>query len=123
MKGFSLILTLSLLITAALSGCLFDCKNVTIQSAPSPNGLMVATVFSRDCGATTSVSVQVYLGAAGEKVPQTGNVFRGTGSPNATVKWHGNDVLEISSDAKPFLLMKQYGSVGFEFVQSGVKQP
>src|SRR4051812_3429020 len=42
----------------ALFGCSDLCRNTILQGAPSPDGALIATVFTPDCGATT---VQVYL--------------------------------------------------------------
>jgi hypothetical protein len=37
------------------------CENTVLTEAPSPDGRLVATVFGRDCGATTATNTQICL--------------------------------------------------------------
>jgi hypothetical protein len=106
---------LAAVLMTALSGCLFTCENEMIQNAPSPDGTLRAVAFCRSCGATTSDSVHVYLGAPADEVPDVGNVFRGTHSKDVKLRWDGNGKLIIESGATVFLLMKEYAGVTFEF--------
>ncbi len=103
-------------------GCSDGCKNTVIQTAVSPDGTLAATVFTRDCGATTSQTVQVYLGGKVEAVPDVGNVFRGTHSGKATVQWQGDKKLASITDAETFLLMKEYEGVSIELLQAVIGQ-
>lgn len=45
---------------------LFSCDDETLQEVKSPNGGFVATVFVRDCGATTDFSTLLSLRKAGQ---------------------------------------------------------
>ncbi|MFV0368437.1 MAG: hypothetical protein ACK5KM_08260 [Hyphomicrobiaceae bacterium] len=45
----------------ALSACSDPCANKEIARALSPDGEWLAVLFTRDCGATTSISTQVTL--------------------------------------------------------------
>jgi hypothetical protein len=38
-----------------------DCENEILDRAQSPDGTMVATVFSRGCGATVDTNFQIYV--------------------------------------------------------------
>lgn len=110
-------LSLSLL-AFVLQGCSDGCKNTVVQAVVSPDGALAATAFTRDCGATTAQTVQVYLGAKSDAVPDAGNVFRGTHSGKVTVQWHGDKKLLITTDAETFLLMKEYAGVSIELLRN-----
>jgi hypothetical protein len=97
-----------------LLGCSDECENVIVQKLDSPDGKLRATVFSRNCGATTSESVHIYMGGIEDSIPDSGNVFRGVHSAKAKVSWLGNSKILISTDAETFLIMKEYAGVEFE---------
>ena len=61
-----------------LSGCsddiLFSCHFETLKEVASPNGKLVAIVFSTNCGATTAYTMEVSVFKKGETLPTTRNV-------------------------------------------------
>jgi hypothetical protein len=90
------LLTLSLLtISCDITG---GCSDTIITESRSPNGQLVATVFERDCGATTAKNIQICLRLQsvpfGRKEPQSFLVFEG--DTNVTVSWSGNDTLTVT---------------------------
>ena len=110
-----LILLLSTVL--GLMGCAEDCTNVYICAAISPDGLLKATAFSRDCGATTEKSIQVFLGGVDEAVPDVGNIFRGINSDKASLRWEGDGKLMITTPAETFMLVSRFGGVAIEKVR------
>ena len=110
----SLISKLLLLIFLGLQSCSHESEKDIIQEIASPDGNLVATVFKTQGDATVALGVNVYLGGKGDAVPNYGNVFRGTHSDKAQVSWVDNKHLVISTDAKVFLLMKEYSGVTIE---------
>jgi hypothetical protein len=44
-----------------LLDCGPDCTNTIISTIPSPNAQWTATIFTRDCGATTNENAQITL--------------------------------------------------------------
>lgn len=97
-----------------LQGCSREPEIDVIQEVASPDGNLVATVFKTKGDATVPLGVNVYLGGKGDKIPNYGNVFRGTHSENAQISWVDNKNLIIRTDAEVFLLMKEYAGVTFE---------
>ena len=76
----------------------FDCENVVLQEAISPNGRYAATVFERDCGATTSADRIVSMRFASEPFnpEQPDQVVLRVGlRPNITVRWAADDRLLV----------------------------
>ncbi|MTT31478.1 hypothetical protein GMB86_05520 [Terrilactibacillus sp. BCM23-1] len=71
------------------------CRNEIIQGVPSPDGEIVAYLFSRDCGATTSVSFQLSIMDEGDELPnQSGNTFVSDGK--FTIEWVNEKNLRIN---------------------------
>ena len=95
MSGLASRLLLILLI-AALVGCDDSCKNEVVQTTSSPSGLKQAVVFVRDCGATTGVSTQVSIVAAGVKVIGAGNALVVEGRPSIQVRWLTDSAISLS---------------------------
>jgi hypothetical protein len=97
-------------LTILLAGCDSACGNRPVRSFPSPDGLLRAVLFERDCGATTGTSSQISLVGRRENVPDDGgNLFvadddHGTaksgesGSVRVAVRWLDAHRLEISYD-------------------------
>lgn len=86
-----------------LAGCAslnFDmCGNTITRQAISPDGKLKAVVFSRDCGATTSESVQVSLVEATAPLPdEAGNIFIAE-QANIYIKWLSASKLQITVPA------------------------
>lgn len=83
---------------ALLAGCLPDlCGNEQRAEALSPNGKLKAVTFRRDCGATTTYSVQISILPAGKALPnEAGNVFVASGEPLVIARWVDDRHLTIS---------------------------
>lgn len=96
-----------------LASCSNECSNSIMQTVKSPDEKMLATVFTRSCGATVGDSVHVYLGSVADKSYELGNVFRGTKSSQCEINWINSSQLKITTDADVVLLMKEYGGVEF----------
>ncbi|MFB6468682.1 hypothetical protein ACE38V_18115 [Cytobacillus sp. Hz8] len=70
------------------------CGNEIIQEVPSPRGEKMAYLFSRDCGATTSISYQLSILDKGEEFPnKSGNTFVSDGE--FTIKWVNEKNLSV----------------------------
>lgn len=119
MKITRLLLFVTLIIQGCSDGSSDGCENETIQIAVSPNGVWAATVFSRNCGATTAYSAHVYLDARDKPVADMGNMYRGAHYGRAKVQWDGNNKLIITTDpgTETRLLMKEYSGVHIELVR------
>jgi hypothetical protein len=78
-------------------GCArFVCQEVAESNATSPDGLMVATVVTRDCGATTDYSTSVNLHRSDHDFKdEAGDLFVATGRHQLAVKWSDADHLSI----------------------------
>ena len=94
-----------------------------LSRIPSPNGKMVAVVFGKDCGATTSISYHVSILASGESLPEKGNILVADKSSGYSEKfkpvWHGNHELEviIPPKARVFTKNNQLYGVNLTFKQ------
>jgi len=54
---------------ATVSGCSSPCDNSFVSELPSPDGMVKAVVFTRDCGATVRTYTEVSVLAAGAALP------------------------------------------------------
>mgnify|MGYP002779653509 FL=1 len=86
-----------------IAGCnfaLFSCENNIIRETSSPDNKWKAVAFSRDCGATTSESVQISILNEQETLNDeaTGNVFIAD-KFNPSIKWLSATKLEITIPA------------------------
>ena len=69
-------LLLGMMMAASLAGCSDSlCGNEMLDRITSPDGKMVAAVFSRECGATTGSNVQVSIIRQGTVPDDAGNIF------------------------------------------------
>lgn len=70
------------------------CVNDIVQKVPSPNGEKVAYIFTRDCGATTSLSPQLSILNKDENFPnKSGNTFRSY--KEFSIRWLSNMKLQV----------------------------
>jgi hypothetical protein len=69
------------LLPLPLQGCFFVCGSDEIGRTASPGGQYVATVFVRNCGATTDFNTNIAIVATGESVPKHGNTSSRKGAP------------------------------------------
>jgi hypothetical protein len=76
------------LASAILGGCLFDCGDTINLEKTSPEQKYVATVFERDCGATTDYSTIVVLRRFKRSFdPESGRIFIVKGRVPVTLTW------------------------------------
>ena len=93
---------------ALLTGCADGdmCGNRLVSRLPSPDGMLEAVVYERDCGATTALSTHVSIVQPGVFPVGAGNVFVASGGEShaewrdleATAVWTGTASLEVSYD-------------------------
>jgi hypothetical protein len=81
-----------------------DCSNVILSEAVSSDGKRAATVFERNCGATTSFArfVSVRLAAAAfDPQAEKEYVLVVEGQPDIKVAWDAPDYLSVKFGATP----------------------
>src|SRR5437879_3743270 len=94
-----LIYLLTIVTTVMLCSCdhFTDCKDTILSEAVSPDSKLSATVFERDCGATTAKNTQVCIRLQSEpfnpKKHPSFLIFEGEG--NVSLLWKNRDKLEI----------------------------
>jgi hypothetical protein len=82
-----------------LVGCNI-CSDDVLSRSTSPDGALVATLFQRDCGATTDYSTIVNVGGPSDSFKgEKGRVFVVKGQKHVTVKWTDNRALVIECDS------------------------
>jgi len=83
--------------TLSLSSCdTIFCNNTIKREIISPNSRLKAVVFERDCGATTSGSIQISILDKNEQLsPGGGNIFIVKYYPKIDVTWENNNHLLI----------------------------
>ena len=73
------------------------CEDFILSKVPSPSGRLIATVFVRDCGATTASNTQVSLNSrsylSGLKKQTSFLVFEGEGT--VKVSWINDSTLTV----------------------------
>lgn len=83
------------------------CENVIMREAISPDGLLKASLFQRQCGGPTGLASQVSVSPAGETVTGKGNVLiidtdgghaiaQSWGGPDATFEWTSPTALTVT---------------------------
>jgi hypothetical protein len=112
-------LRLELLLTGmlvALSGGCGLCGNDEVVRVASPDAILEAVIFQRNCGATTDFSTQISIVARGASLPDSGgNTYvadrdhgkapkASWGGPQADVEWSGPRKVKIFThpDARVF---------------------
>lgn len=82
---------LTLIALFAFAGCSDACENTTASRLISPDGTHAATLFQRDCGATTGYSTQISVLDNGEAPADSGNAFRADDDHGAAAvgEWQG----------------------------------
>jgi hypothetical protein len=95
-------------VSCSLSGC----GSQLLSEVPSPDRVLKAVIFERDCGATTGFTTQVSILPRDNVLPnETGNVFIAGdnhgravgglgGGPKVDVKWTGPRELLVVFDAR-----------------------
>lgn len=103
-----LVLPIILLMTALEPSC----GNDLAKEFPSPNGQLKAVVFRRDCGATTSFTMNVSILPAGQSLPnQPGDAFVKDDDEPPAVHWIDDTHLLIS-ETWPGKILLQKNAVG-----------
>ena len=93
--GFSALAVLAL---GALSGCGL-CKDEILEETPSPDGKWTAIILTRDCGATTSEYMHVFLQDSNHKhFGEHDSVFATKYIHRLHVSWNGNQSLIIDCE-------------------------
>ena len=78
-------------------GCM--CSDKVLSRSTSPDGGLVATVFERDCGATTDFSTILSISGTSENFKdERVFVFVAKGQKGVTVKWTGRRALWVECD-------------------------
>jgi hypothetical protein len=96
-----LLFLLGLLASSVFSGCddeVFSrCEDNATIEAVSPGGRYVATVFERNCGATTDYSTNVSLREAKEASDTSSQtpIFTVTGQPAIALQWSTETTLTV----------------------------
>ena len=81
------------------------CSNLIIDSQSSPNNDFKAIVFVRDCGATTSSSLQVSILRKNKELKNSaGNIFVCTNSDFVKVNWKNDKKLLVTHNSKDIFL-------------------
>lgn len=84
------------LLTAGCDNFAALCANEITQTIASPDGKVKAVIFTRDCGATTGFSTQVFVLPAGNSLPnESGNAFAEREGSKVDVAWTTNRELRI----------------------------
>lgn len=114
---------LFLICAISFSGCsTLDslCGNMILEEIPSPDKKLKAVLFARDCGATTSESMQVSILDADENLDDNsvGNVFI-TDYETISLKWLSVSALEITipPKAQTFKQQRQLGDISIVYKQ------
>ena len=109
---------ISILGVAGLAGCdgdLFgDCADTVKAEAPSPGGGYVATVFERDCGATTDFSTHVSIREADEPFDSSTKtrVLIVAGQTEVDIEWSTEKKLSVTfSPAETFTKLETWRDV------------
>jgi hypothetical protein len=85
-------------VAALLTGC--GCSNKFIAGADSPDGTLRATVFERDCGATTDFSRIVSISGKEEDFNRENSfVFVVKGEKDIQLQWTGRRQLSVECRA------------------------
>lgn len=92
-------LILFIFFISTVVSCSSECGNEILKQEISPGKSFVATLFERNCGATTSFSQVVILSMADDEFngDQVENyIFSMVGNYNIDLKWKNNTQLVIS---------------------------
>lgn len=86
-------------LTLLLQSLVFDCADEVQSSVASPDGKWVATVFERDCGATTDFSMQINVRRASETFDgdSTPPVFVAKGRRDVRIAWDASRRLMVTT--------------------------
>jgi hypothetical protein len=123
----SVMARLGLVCMAGLVSCfsLFECVNTVLFEVPSPKNKRVATVFERDCGATTAANYQLLIRASNRKPKfergKSALVYEG--SKDLRVEWTDDDHLKVWIPAGANIFRKYEQSEGVQIVYTESSEP
>lgn len=94
------------------AGCTFECHTEVVREVASPDGAYVATVFERDCGATTDYARIVAVRKKKERFrgDRSDDVFVIRGREEVDVNWENNRHLVIVRPRRTDAIFKQLAS-------------
>jgi len=90
---------LLIVVATSTQGCWTACGERVEGEFPSPDGEYLASVFERDCGATTDFSSAVRVRSRGSEFRGEEIVFLVAGSRDIKVTWADNSTLKVGCDA------------------------
>ena len=100
MRLVLLMLVLGVLCFPLASCTLLGCKEVVEAQVPAPDGILVATWTTRDCGATTDYGTSVNLHRSDHGFDDVArNLFVAKGRRHLNVKWIDADNLSIECNS------------------------
>jgi hypothetical protein len=97
----SILISIGLLVFASIFGCggevFGECGDTIKTESTSPNGRYVATVFERNCGATTDYSTNVSLRETGEAFDPSSQapILTVAGQPTIALEWSTERTLAV----------------------------
>lgn len=75
------------------------CEDTVYATRPSPDGSLVATLYARNCGATTPINRQVGLRSADRAFDGSeGSVLAVRGEPDIELSWLNDATLAVSCE-------------------------
>lgn len=106
----------SLLLCSCAPDLVGECADIVRHEEVSPARDYVATVFERDCGATTDFSTQVVIRAAAQRFDSSKAmpIFVAKGRPEITLVWGAKDALTISPQGmveEPFTKLERWQDI------------
>ena len=101
------------------------CKDQEVSEAASPDNRHIATVFTRNCGATTGFTTHVTVRPQGTKLDEDSpNLLMLEGRPTVRIKWNKANVLQIERPPERKLILEQiiiWGDLDIIYVDSREK--
>ncbi len=92
---------------ASLSGCvgLFDCADTVVKESVDPSGEYVATVFTRNCGATADLVTHVNIRKTSSafKVSENSSVAGFDGECSIGLVWKNSRTLIIQAETSDLI--------------------
>jgi hypothetical protein len=115
-----LMMIVSFVTVLFLQGCFsFFCKDDQIGEVMSPDQKRVATIFIRNCGATTDFATRVEVRWRSSERADDDSVFGVEGRPTVQVYWLDDKTLAVKCDqcdeAHIYRRVTKIGNVNIEF--------
>jgi hypothetical protein len=102
------------------------CADRVFSEVPSPDGRVIATLFERDCGATTNFVTSVSLRASSKPFnrKRQGSVAQAKGPQCISVRWRDNRHLAvtISKDAQVYKQDNDWRDVKIDYEDAASPQ-